>query len=72
MADLTPTAKEIIAREIIEESSKAFFAYLATQGDDFRKKHNGSIISAFGSFTNEVWGQICEDHQNESKRVRGQ
>ena len=72
MSDLTPKAKDIIAKEIIESTSQAFFAYVAAQSGDFPRVKGGSFTSAFASFVNEVWAQVVDDFEKEKEKVRGQ
>ena len=72
MSDLTPKAKDIIAQEIIESTSKAFFAYVAARGEDFMSGRGSTLPLAFSAFTNEVWAQVVDDLAREREQVRGQ
>jgi hypothetical protein len=71
MSDLTPKAKDIIAKEIIESTSQSFFAYVACQSEEFRKVHGSQLVNAFALFTNEVWAQVVDDFAKEKERLKG-
>ncbi len=71
MSDLTPKAKDIVAKEIIESTSQAFLAYVATLEDDFRAKYCKTLPEAYSSFMNDVWAQVVDDMHKEGERIRG-
>lgn len=69
--NLTQEAKEIIALEIIESTSKAFFAYFATL-DGFTPNGRPLTLSeAYKSFAADVWVHVIEELARERARKGG-
>jgi len=65
--DLTPQAKAIIRRELVQDCANAFFAYLATHENAMVVLKHRDRMSLFGSFVNEIWAQWQEDLDREMR-----
>lgn len=65
--DITPQAKQIIAKECIENGAQLFFAYLAARQTEQTPKTTATLVKVFGAFTNEIWGQIQQELEKARK-----
>lgn len=58
---------EVIKKEVVDNAAQSYFAYLAAHSEELVVIEHRDRIKLFGAFVNEVWAQIQEDIEIETR-----